>query len=69
MQIIGFIVVARQNLIKIVAIGIYGMLGTNSDNIISFLHRIVNGNLKKDSIPDLCVSKSYERIVKVMSNL
>jgi UDP-N-acetylglucosamine 2-epimerase (non-hydrolysing) len=52
-----------------VTIGTNEMVGTNPDNIIPYLNKLINGNWKKGSIPDLWDGKTSERIVKILSSL
>jgi UDP-N-acetylglucosamine 2-epimerase (non-hydrolysing) len=52
-----------------VTIGTNEIVGTNPDNIIPYIQKLVRGEWKKGSIPELWDGKTGERIVKVISKL
>ncbi len=52
-----------------VTIGTNEMVGTNPDNIISYINKMVKGDWKKGGIPELWDGKTAERIVEILSNL
>lgn len=52
-----------------VTIGTNEMVGTNPDNIISYIDKMVKGDWKKGGIPELWDGKTADRIVEILSNL
>ncbi len=50
-----------------VTIGTNEMVGTHPENIIPYLHKLVNGQWKQGSIPDLWDGKTADRIVNIIS--
>lgn len=52
-----------------VTIGTNEMVGTNPDNIIPYIQKLVKGEWKKGGIPELWDGKTSERIVEVISKL
>jgi UDP-N-acetylglucosamine 2-epimerase (non-hydrolysing) len=52
-----------------VTIGTNEMVGTNPDNIISYIDKMVKGDWKKGGIPELWDGKTAERIVDVIIDL
>lgn len=52
-----------------VTIGTNEMVGTNPDNIISYIQKMEKGNWKKGSIPELWDGKTAERIIDVIISL
>ena len=52
-----------------VTIGTNEIVGTNPDNIIPFLHRLIEGKWKKGNIPPLWDGKTAERIVEKIADL
>lgn len=49
-----------------VIIGTNEMVGTNPDDIIPYIQKLVNGNWKKGNIPELWDGKTAERIIDVL---
>lgn len=52
-----------------VTIGTNEMVGTNPDNIVSFIQKMVLGDWKKGGIPELWDGQTSERIVRIVSQL
>lgn len=52
-----------------VTIGTNEIVGTNPENIIPFLEKLVSGNWKKGGIPPLWDGKTAERIVEILVRL
>lgn len=52
-----------------VTVGTNEMVGTDPENIIPYLERLVSGTWKKGSIPELWDGKTAERIVRIIANL
>ena len=52
-----------------VTIGTNEMVGTNPDNIISYIDKMVKGDWKKGGIPELWDGKTAERIVDIIAKL
>ena len=52
-----------------VTIGTNEMVGTNPDDIIPFIQKLVSGNWKKGSIPELWDGKTADRIVEIIAKL
>ena len=52
-----------------VTIGTNEMVGTNPENIISYIDKMVKGNWKKGGIPELWDGKTADRIVEVILDL
>ena len=51
-----------------VTIGTNEIVGTNPDNIVPFLEKLVSGNWKTGSIPQLWDGKASDRIVKILGH-
>lgn len=52
-----------------VTIGTNEMVGTNPDNIIPYIQKLVSGNWKKGNIPELWDGQTAKRIVEIISTL
>jgi UDP-N-acetylglucosamine 2-epimerase (non-hydrolysing) len=52
-----------------VTIGTNEMVGTNPDDIIPFIQKLVSGNWKKGSIPELWDGQTAERIVEIIAKM
>ena len=52
-----------------VTIGTNEMVGTNPENIVSYIHKMVKGNWKTGGVPELWDGKTAERIVDVIISL
>lgn len=52
-----------------VTIGTNEMVGTNPENIIPFLNKLISGKWKKGNIPELWDGKTAERIVSIIKEL
>ena len=52
-----------------VTIGTNEMVGTNPDDIVSYIEKMVKGNWKKGGIPELWDGKTAERIVEIIVSL
>ncbi|MCL4107812.1 UNVERIFIED_CONTAM: hypothetical protein GTU68_027197 [Idotea baltica] len=52
-----------------VTLGTNEIVGTNPDNILPFLEKLLSGQWKKGSIPDLWDGKTANRIVKLIAQL
>ena len=52
-----------------VTIGTNEMVGTNPDDIVSYIKKMVKGDWKKGGIPELWDGKTAERIVEIIVSL